>query len=614
MAHSVAVSSRPGSALSVHPDLRPHSQGWSTPPASAFTVSLPVAPPSPVDIASTWLRSLATVLQTPTLTLDALRDCFVNDCHWRDLLALSWDLHTITDIDQLAERLADWARLVRPRSFRLQPGADLSSPYPGLEYIHGSFVFETDTGMCSARFNLVSRNGTGWKGWTVVSTLDALKDRNADGMFAGSKASDDSERGPTVLIIGAGQCGLAAAARLKHLGISSVLVERSARLGDNWRGRYEDLRLNTPTRYSELPFATYPSSWPLWPSGHQLADELESYPHKLDLEVWTSTAVTSATYDAVSRTWRVELATEEAKERTVFPRHIVVATGIGTLSTLTPRVPDVAGQAQFSGTTMHSSQYRNGQNWAGKTAVVVGAACSGQDIAQDLCRKGARVTMIQRSPISVISRERLWALFNGEKLYGENSPIPTDTADRLVQSMPTEVSCKVLHPIEQKLKFMDQELFTGLQKQGFLLPDDSDSFLQRILLRRGGYYVNGGASDLIVQGKIKVRAAVQPVAFTRTGLVLSDGSELDADLVVFATGYAKNDLREYVRSFLGPEVARHVRATGQWDAERETSGIWRPCGHPGLWFAGGDLFAARFYSQLLALQIQAHEAGYVSLE
>lgn len=117
---------------------------------------------------------------------------------------------------------------------------------------------------------------------------------------------------------------------------------------------------------------------------------------------------------------------------------------------------------------------------------------------------------------------------------------------------------------------------------------------------------------MIIDGKISIKSSVQPTGFNGSDLLLSDGSALHADLVVFATGYAKNDLREYTRALLGPDEAQYVTGTGSWDEEREISGLWRPSGHAGLWFAGGDLFAARFYSQLLAFQIKAREEGLLS--
>lgn len=238
----VAIPSRPSSSLGFQHELRTHSQGLSSSPSRTF-LALPVPSASPTDIASAWLRSLANAFVAPTL--DGLGACLALDCHWRDLLALSWDLRTVSGQASVAACLVDWAG-VHPRWFRLQPGAELSAPYDGLEYVSGAGSFETDAGVCSLRFNLVN-TARGWKAWTIVSSLDALKPRSdVRARSAPGTASDE----PAVVIVGAGQCGLAVAARLVHLGITPLLIERNSRIGDNWRNRYSNLVLNTPTKYS----------------------------------------------------------------------------------------------------------------------------------------------------------------------------------------------------------------------------------------------------------------------------------------------------------------------------------------------------------------------------
>lgn len=245
----VAIPSRPSSSLGFQPELRAraHAQGLAS-PSRAF-LALPVPDASPSDIASSWLRSLSSALVAPTL--DGLSACFAPDSHWRDLLALSWDLRTVSGQGILASALLDWAVLVHPRRFRLDAGAEMNAPYDGLEYISGSCSFETDVGMCSLRFNLVN-TARGWRAWTVVSMLDALKLRpmSDSARSAPENDSDDSQREPAVVIVGAGQCGLATAARLAHMGVSSLLIDRNARIGDIWRSRYNMLSLNTPTKYS----------------------------------------------------------------------------------------------------------------------------------------------------------------------------------------------------------------------------------------------------------------------------------------------------------------------------------------------------------------------------
>ena len=92
-----------------------------------------------------------------------------------------------------------------------------------------------------------------------------------------------------------------------------------------------------------------------------------------------------------------------------------------------------------------------------------------------------------------------------------------------------------------------------------------------------------------------------------TGLAFADGSILDADEIVFATGY--QNMRTQTRTIFGDEVADKVQDVWGFDGEGEIRSIWRRSGHEGFWFMGGNLGLCRYYSKLLALQIKGLEAG-----
>ena len=66
------------------------------------------------------------------------------------------------------------------------------------------------------------------------------------------------------LAVGAGHNGLALSARLQALGVKTLIVERNARVGDNWRNRYEALSLHFPHWADHLPYMPYPEKWPLY--------------------------------------------------------------------------------------------------------------------------------------------------------------------------------------------------------------------------------------------------------------------------------------------------------------------------------------------------------------
>jgi putative flavoprotein involved in K+ transport len=165
-----------------------------------------------------------------------------------------------------------------------------------------------------------------------------------------------------VVILGGGQCGLATAARLESLGVQTIVIERNARIGDNWRLRYEALNINTPKAFSErlipipmraqtkfmeidhLPFVPYPSSWPHFPPSGQVADFMEDYVYTLGLTIWTSTTLQGTTFDVQSSTWTVNVKYSDGSEGSIRARHFVLATGIGQLGLGSkPVIPAIPG-------------------------------------------------------------------------------------------------------------------------------------------------------------------------------------------------------------------------------------------------------------------------------
>lgn len=155
----------------------------------------------------------------------------------------------------------------------------------------------------------------------------------------------------------------------------------------------------------------------------------------------------------------------------------------------------------------------------------------------------------------------------------------------------------------------DRSLLQGLTAAGFAIDSgpDGSGLMMKYLTRGGGYYIDVGTSQLIADKKIKVKQGHEIKAVTAHGLVLADDSELEADEIVFATGY--QNMRATARKLFGNELADRVHDVWGFDDQGETRGMWRRSGHPGFWFFGGNLALCRFYSRLLALQIRSIEAG-----
>jgi hypothetical protein len=292
-------------------------------------------------------------------------------------------------------------------------------------------------------------------------------------------------------------------------------------------------------------------------------------------------------------------------------QHIIQATGHSG----EPNFPsDLKGLSSFSGTRLvHSSKFTGaipsqGQN---KRAIVVGCCNSGHDIAQDYYENGYSVTIIQRSSTFVISAETNLHHMSG--LYGEGGP-PTEDADTLFFSIPNAVAKRMNIDTTKVQNKTDERLLQGLEKAGFKTdkgPDESGLWI-KYLTRGGGYYLDVGCSQLIADGKIKVKQGCEVTEVLPNGLLFSDGKVLEADEIVFATGYL--NMRTQCRKIFGDEVADQVKDVWGFDEEGEIRTMWRKTGHPGFWFMGGNLALCRWYSRLLALQIKGLEESLCSYE
>ena len=201
---------------------------------------------------------------------------------------------------------------------------------------------------------------------------------------------------PYVVIVGGSQCGITLGARLKQLGVPSIVLERNERPGDAWRKRYDALRLHFQVTYCEFPYLPFPDNWPKYLSKDQMADWIDMYAKVMDVDVWTSSCCVNATWDEMKCRWTV-LVDKHGQRVELQPRHLVIATGLNG----TAYVPELRNQDTFRGVAMHSSQYVSGAPYRGKRAVVVGSGTSAHDICQDLWEHGAEVTMIQRSPTPI---------------------------------------------------------------------------------------------------------------------------------------------------------------------------------------------------------------------
>ena len=107
------------------------------------------------------------------------------------------------------------------------------------------------------------------------------------------------------MIVGGGQGGIALGARLRQLGVPTIIVERNERPGDSWRKRYKSLCLHDPVWYDHLPYIKFPENWPVFSPKDKIGDWLEMYTRVMELNYWSSTTAKSATYDEDAGEWSV---------------------------------------------------------------------------------------------------------------------------------------------------------------------------------------------------------------------------------------------------------------------------------------------------------------------
>ena len=224
--------------------------------------------------------------------------------------------------------------------------------------------------------------------------------------------------------------GCRIAARLHQLGVDTLIVDRHARVGDNWRKRYHSLTLHNEVYVNHMPYMPFPPTWPVYIPKDMLANWFEAYVDALELNFWTGTELIGGSYDDARKQWSVTLRRADGSERVMHPRHLIFATGVSSI----PFTPDLPGLADFAGAKVHSGDFKDAEQWRGRKALVLGTGTSGHDVAQELQAHGADVTMIQRSKTYVVSLKEAQSVY---AIYSEG--IPFDDCDLLATSFPYPV-------------------------------------------------------------------------------------------------------------------------------------------------------------------------------
>jgi len=559
--------------------------------------------------------------------VDVVARLFAKESYWRDLVAFTWNIKTMEGRDQIRDMLRHCLKRVKPSGWGVAEGETATETDGVLE----SWIsFETEIargcGLIRIKDGLI---------WTLLTTMAELRGHEEKAGFTrplgarhgvnpGAKTwkelrDEETEKlgtktQPYVLVIGGGQGAIGLGARLRQIGVPTIIVEKNERAGDSWRKRYKSLCLHDPVWYDHLPYIDFPKNWPVFSPKDKIGDWLEMYAKVMELNYWTKTTAKSAKYDPKKKEWTV-VVDRDGKDVTLRPKQLVFATGMSSK----PVLPRFKGMETFKGEQHHSSRHPGPDGYKGKKVVVIGSNNSAHDICAALYEAGVDVTMVQRSTTHIVRSATLMEIGLGD-LYSERAArggVTTAKADLVFASLPYRIMNQFQKPLYDKMREVDAAYYAALEKAGFRLDygDDESGLFMKYLRRGSGYYIDVGASQLIIDGKIKL-ASGQVEEITPDGVKLDTGEELPADVIVYATGYGS--MNGWVADLCGREMADKVgkvwglgsnttKDPGPWEGEQRN--MWKPTQQEALWFHGGNLHQSRHYSQFLALQLKARFEG-----
>lgn len=574
---------------------------------------------SEATLVGQWLAQLDAALQSKNRR--AVAALFAADGHWRDLVAFTWSITPAEGADTIAASLVANQTATQSRAFAIAPSRTPPRRVQraGYDVIEAIFQFETEVGRGFGVLRLLANDPA--KALQFMTSLHELKgfeetigNRCPTGEafsrnFGGTNWKEQREaiqaytdREPAVLIVGGGQAGLALAATLGRIGVDTLVIDKLPRVGDCWRLRYHSLALHNDTKLNHLPYMPFPTSWPTYLPKDMLADWFEAYAWAMEINFWTSTELVRGSYDETAGLWNAVVRRADGTERTLHPRHVVFATGlVGT-----PHVPELPGLKEFKGNVLHTAEFTNGANWRGKKALVIGTGTSGHDVAQDLHANGCETTIVQRGKTMVLSIDP-----SAKLTYGVYNGIPIEDGDLLASTNTKPMVKKTLQGITKRMLEIDKKTIDGLVARGFKFTDGEDGAGHQWMVRTrfGGYYLDGGCSQLIIDGEVGLLQYDQIERFVAGGAKLKNGSVRPADLIVLATGFLPQEVM--VAKVFGEAMAKKIGPVWGFAEDGEMSNMWRQTPQRGLWFVGGGFNNCRQYSRYVALQIKGMEEGLV---
>ncbi|QOS77442.1 NAD(P)-binding domain-containing protein [Paenibacillus sp. JNUCC31] len=284
-----------------------------------------------------------------------------------------------------------------------------------------------------------------------------------------------------VLVIGAGQAGLATGYYLQQSGLTFLIVDAASSVGESWRKRYDSLKLFTPRMYDGLPGLPLSGDKNGLPSKDEIADYFESYAKQMDFPIKLNCLIT--------RLWkRDEVYYAEANEGVIEARNIIVATG----PFQTKSVPHFAKSLSENVIQLHSSEYKNLSQLLPGTTVVVGGGNSGAQIAVELAKDDKQAVYI---------------------------------------SIARNITFRPLH-------IMKRSIFWYFEKFG-VLRASADRMVGKWLRNQPEYVYGYELKELMIQGKVNMLPRAINAIDNR--ILCEDSSGTPIDNIIWATGFKRND-------------------------------------------------------------------------
>ncbi|KAF7337740.1 hypothetical protein MSAN_02247600 [Mycena sanguinolenta] len=590
-----------------------------------------------LDVAKAIAPAISELLSHPSKhSIDTL---FHPDAFWRDHVALSWSLRTFHPSSYVSVALESAQKMMRaqfsvisdkvlpllgraeiiPSSIVLQETQVHAITFPnGVSVVRAPFTFSTANprAECTAAFKLIRMKNGDVKVFTVTTAIQELALAPWRKVPSDESPLEIPSTVPTsldVLVVGGGHAGLSISAYLKSLDINFAMVEKYPAIGDSWAKRYDSTTLHTTRLFGGLPFVPFPSDYPEFVPAKLIAAYYAKYVQDLQLPAYPGRDCVSGVWDDTQSQWTVTLEAAEGIE-VITAQILVFAVGIGGRR---PIIPHFAGKDSFLGELLHSSAYKDATSWAGKRVVIIGSSTTACDVALDCSGVGADATIIQRGPTRIYPQEHIKTV---QALFW-NTEMPIEVGDIISTEDPMVLQATLSELVMSQLKATYErvpEYYEGLRKAGFLATVDG-SVHQQIFCRSGAHYpdvcppFSSFGAELMRKPaepfffQIKVKSGAEIEAITPTGIAFSDGTQVDADVIVYATGFEK-DARTAVETIIGAEQAALLEPVWGVDAEGEMRGVWRPSGHDRIWFHGGELQTMRYYGKFLAVQIAAEIA------